>query len=100
MNCPSSEPNCVKLHVTIVYKMLPHVFPDQTGLMLEQQTLLGLICHQQTTQTVTKGWRHAAARLPTPLSPLSIPRCSDNRKLWIWPQFLCKSDNTRLKRAM
>lgn len=55
LNCHRSEPNCVELHVTIVYKMLPHVFLDQKGLILEQQTLLGLIGHQQTTETVAKG---------------------------------------------
>lgn len=52
---PRSEANCVELHVTNVYKILPRVFSDQKGPNLEQQTLRGLICHQQTTETVTKG---------------------------------------------
>lgn len=48
--------NCDE-HVTSVYRTLPHVSWDQKekSLILEQQTLLGFSCHQQTTETVTKG---------------------------------------------
>lgn len=53
-NC-SSEPNCVVLHVTSVYRTLPFPGTKKKSLILEQQTLLGSSCHQQTTETVTKG---------------------------------------------
>lgn len=55
LTCPRRGPNCGELHVTIVYKIVPRVFSDLKGLILEQQTYLGLICHQQTTETVIKG---------------------------------------------
>lgn len=38
---------------------------------------------------------------PLPSIPsILIPWCSDYRKLWIWPQFVCKSVSTRIKRGM